>query len=123
MPKRDRVRENILSARRFCIDVHNQNIDQYKILGEHIKYRKKQNHSLGHAISGMVEWKKMLKSKRKKTFYQYYYTACSSSKKERRLHRNNNFNAWLHLNPEVVFYLFLIRLSRCLNYKQLHLIF
>ena len=22
----------------------------------------------------MVEWKKMLKSKRKKTFYQYYYT-------------------------------------------------
>ena len=49
-------------------------INQYKILGEHIKYRKKQNHSLGHAISGMVEWKKMLKSKRKKTFYQYYYT-------------------------------------------------
>ena len=63
-----------LKLLKVIIPFNSKEINQYKILGEHIKYRKKQNHSLGHAISGMVEWKKMLKSKRKKTFYQYYYT-------------------------------------------------
>ena len=67
-------RDEIKIIKSDYIPFNSKEINQYKILGEHIKYRKKQNHSLGHAISGMVEWKKMLKSKRKKTFYQYYYT-------------------------------------------------
>lgn len=63
-------RDEIKIIKSDYIPFNSKEINQYKILGEHIKYRKKQNHSLGHAISGMVEWKKMLKSKRKKTFYQ-----------------------------------------------------
>ena len=67
-------RDEIKIIKSEHISFNSNEITQYKILGEHIKYRRKQNHSLGHAISGMVEWKKMLASDRKKTFYQYYYT-------------------------------------------------
>lgn len=67
-------RDEIKIIKSEHISFNSNEITQYKILGEHIKYRRQQNHSLGHAISGIVEWKKMLASDRKKTFYQYYYT-------------------------------------------------
>ena len=67
-------RDEIKIIKSEHISFNSNEITQYKILGEHIKYRIQQNHSLDHAISGIVEWKKMLASDRKKTFYQYYYT-------------------------------------------------
>ena len=51
-------RDEIKIIKSDYISFNSKEINQYKILGEHIKYRKKQNHSLGHAISGMLNGKK-----------------------------------------------------------------
>ena len=67
-------RDEIKIIKSNLIPFESSELIQYKVLGEHIKYRKQQNHSLGHAISGIVEWKKILTSKKEKTSYQYYYT-------------------------------------------------
>ena len=44
-------RDEIKIIKSDYISFNSKEINQYKILGEHIKYRKT-NHSLGHAISG-----------------------------------------------------------------------
>ena len=55
-------RDEIKIIKSEHISFNSNEITQYKILGEHIKYRRKQNHSLGHTISGMVDWKQLLAS-------------------------------------------------------------
>ena len=46
---------------------------QYKILGEHMEYRKVKDYSLGHAVAGIVDWKRAIESMTDKTQYRYYY--------------------------------------------------
>lgn len=48
--------------------------EQYTVLGEHIRYRKDSGQLLGHAVSGIAQWKKILENKKDKTQYQSYYT-------------------------------------------------
>ena len=55
---------------------------QYKILGEHMEYRKVKDYSLGHAVAGIVDWKRAIESMTDKTQYRYYYTILPSSHEE-----------------------------------------
>lgn len=48
--------------------------EQYKILCEHIKYRKEKDYNLGHAIAGIVDWKNKSIYTDSKTHYINYYT-------------------------------------------------
>lgn len=44
---------------------------QYKILGEHMAYRKEKDYSLGHAVAGIVDMKTALNPNINKTQYKY----------------------------------------------------
>lgn len=56
------------------IPFENSEKEQYTLLGEHIRYRKESGQLLGHAVSGIVEWKKILNTQKNITLYQSYYT-------------------------------------------------
>lgn len=47
---------------------------QYKILSEHLKYRRDNNYHCGREIAGIAYWKKTLNSQKKMTSYSNYYT-------------------------------------------------
>ena len=56
---------------------------QYKILGEHMAYRKEKDYSLGHAVAGIVDMKTALNPNINKTQYKYYYTILPSDHDEK----------------------------------------
>ena len=58
---------------------------QYKILGEHMAYRKEKDYSLGHAVAGIVDMKTALNPNINKTQYKYYYTILPSDHDRKRL--------------------------------------
>ena len=47
---------------------------QYKILSEHLKYRRDNNYHYGREIAGIAYWKKTLEMQRQTTNYSHYYT-------------------------------------------------